>query len=312
MITGAAGFIGRHLCGELTARGNEVVRIARTDAVAGAIAVGDIGPATDWQAALATQPDIVIHLAARVDPIKETAVDALAEFRRVNVAGSLHLARQAAATGIKRLIYLSSIKVNGECNSPKRPFKAHDTPNPEGPYAISKAEAEQGLRDIANKTGMEIVFIRPTLVYGPSVKGNFSMLVRWICKGVPLPFGAINNQRSMVAVDNLVDFLILCADPERSPQAANEVFLISDGEDVSTTELLRRVANAYQVTPRLLPIPPSWIYTVGHLLGKGPIADRLLSSLVVDSSKARELLNWMPLVSMNEQLNKMACHDSRV
>lgn len=312
MITGATGFIGRHLCSELNARENEVVPIVRTGAAAGAMAVGDIGPATDWQAALATQPDVIVHLAARVHVMKETAVDTLDAFRRVNVAGTLHLARQAAATGVKRLVYLSSIKVNGESNSPKRPFRADDTPAPEDAYAISKTEAEQGLRNIARETGMEVVFVRPTLVYGPNVKGNFATLVRWMCKGVPLPLGAVNNMRSLVAVDNLVDFLILCADRDRSPRAANEVFLISDGEDVSTTELLRKVARAYHIAPRLFPMPASWICAVVGLLGKSSVADRLLGSLVVDSSKARELLSWRPLVSMDEQLNKMALHDSGV
>ena len=312
MITGAAGFIGRHLCSELSARGNEVVPIVRSGAVSGAVAVGDIGPATDWQAAMATQPDVDVHLAARVHVMKETAVDALDAFRRVNVAGTLHLARQAAARGVKRLVYLSSIKVNGESNSPNRPFRANDTPAPGDAYATSKTEAEQGLRDIARETGIEVVFVRPTLVYGPSVKGNFATLVRWMCKGLPMPLGAVNNVRSLVAVDNLVDFLVLCADRDRSPRAANEVFLISDGEDVSTTELLLKIARAYRINPRLLPIPASWIYTVARLLGKGAVADRLLGSLVVDSSKARELLSWRPLVTMDEQLNKMALHDSRV
>ncbi len=312
MITGATGFIGRHLHSEQKASESEVVPIVRTGAVADAVAVGDIGPATDWQASRATQPNVVVHLAARVNVMKEAADGALDEFRRVNVAGSLYLARQAAATGVKRLVYLSSIKVNGEINSPKRPFRPDDTPASEDAYAVSKIEAEQGLRNIARETGMEVVFARPTLVYGPNVKGNFSTLVRWMSKGVPLSLGAVNNIRSLVAVDNLLDFLILCADRDRFPRASNEVFLISDGEDVSTTEFLRKVAKAYHIAPRLFPMPANWIYAIVGLLGKGSVADRLLGSLVDDSSKARELLSWRPLVSMDEQLNKVALYDSRV
>lgn len=312
MITGANGFIGSHLCSELKVRGNEVVPIVRTRAVVGTVAVDDIGPTTDWQAALATQPDVIVHLAARADVMKKTDADAVDELMRVNVAGSLHLARQAAAMGVKRIVYLSSIKVNGEGNSPNRPFKADDKPAPEDAYAISKTEAEQGLRYIARETGIEVVFVRSTLVYGPNVKGNFSTLIHWICKGIPLPLSAVNNLRSLVAVDNLVDFLILCADRDRSARAANEVFLISDGEDVSTTELLLKIARAYRITPRLFPIPAGWMYAVARLLRKRPVAERLLGSLVVDGSKARELLGWRPVVSMDEQLKKMALYDSRV
>jgi nucleoside-diphosphate-sugar epimerase len=312
LVTGAAGFVGRRLCDTLASRGFEVVPTVRGAAARDEIAVGEIGPETDWRAALATQPDVVVHLAARVHVMKDDEADPLKSYRAVNVEGSLNLSRQAVAAGVKRLVYLSSIKVNGESNSAGRPCKADDTPAPEDPYGISKHEAEQLLRQIATETGMEVVIIRSPLVYGPGVKGNFASLVHWGRKGIPLPLGAVHNKRSLVAVENLVDFIALCADPERSPRAANEVFLISDGEDVSTTELLRKVANAYNVAPRLLPIPVIWIQTVARLLGKRAVADRLLGSLVVDSSKACDLLGWKPVVSMDEQLKKMALHDTRI
>ncbi len=312
LVTGAAGFIGRGLCNTLASRGFDVVPTVRCGPVGDEIAVGDIGPETDWRRALATQPEVVVHLAARVHVMKDDEADPLESYRAVNVEGSLNLARQASAAGVKRLVYLSSIKVNGESTSAGQPFKADDAPAPEDPYGISKHEAEQMLRQIANETGMEVVIIRPPLVYGLGVKGNFSLLVRWIRKGTPLPLGAVHNKRSLVALENLVDFIALCADLRRSPRAANEVFLISDGEDVSTTELFRKVANAYNVAPRLLPIPVIWTQTIARLLGKRVVSDRLLGSLVVDCSKARDLVGWKPVVSMDEQLKKMALHDMRI
>lgn len=244
--------------------------------------------------------------------MKEGSGDPLAEYRRVNVQGTLALARQAAQAGVRRFIFLSSIKVNGERTGNGKSFCEADLPLPEDAYGLSKLEAEQGLMPLTQETGMEIVIIRPPLVYGPGVKGNFASMVRWVRKGIPLPFGAVRNKRSLVALENLVNFITLCADPERSPRAANEVFLISDGEDVSTTELLRKVACAYGVSPRLLPVPVGLLRIAAGVLGKRAVADRLLGSLVVDSSKARELLGWKPVISMDEQLRKMALHDSLV
>jgi nucleoside-diphosphate-sugar epimerase len=242
--------------------------------------------------------------------MKDKTVDPLAEYRMVNVAGTLALARQAAEAGVRRFVFISSIKVNGELTLSGRSFLPDDTPAPEDAYAISKLEAERGLMAISRDTGIEIVIIRPPLVYGPGVKGNFAAMIRWIRRGVPLPLGAVHNRRSLVALANLVDFIVLCADRERSPRAANEVFLIADGEDVSTTELLRKVARAYGGKPRLLPVPARWMRFAAGLLGKGAVADRLLGSLVVDSLKARDLLGWRPVISMNEQLQKMAQHDA--
>ncbi len=273
--------------------------------------VGELSSSTDWNACL-QGVGAVIHCAARAHIMKDEIGDPLLEYRRVNVQGTLALARQAAKAGVRRFVYISSIKVNGEHTSSNIPFRAEDIPAPEDAYGVSKLEAEQGLFALARKTGMEVVIIRSPLVYGPGVKGNFASMVRWVRKGMPLPLGALHNKRSLVALENLVDFIALCADPDLSPRAANEVFLISDGEDVSTPELLRKVANAYSVAPRLLPIPVVWIQFVARLVGKQAIADRLLGSLVVDSSKARDFLGWKPVVSMDEQLKRMAQHDARI
>jgi nucleoside-diphosphate-sugar epimerase len=247
----------------------------------------------------------VIHTAARVHIMDDSAADPLTEFRKVNTAGTLNLAQQAADAGVKRFIFISSIKVNGEMTLVDQPFKPNDNYISTDPYGLSKYEAEQGLLAIAEETSMEIVIIRPPLVYGPNVKANFASMIKWINKGVPLPFGAIHNQRSLVALDNLVDFIALCADRAKSPKAANQVFLISDGEDVSTTTLLQKVARAFGKKPRLIPVPV-WLMTFSaKLIGKGDMANRLFGSLQVDSSKARDLLGWQPVVTMDEQLAKM-------
>lgn len=314
LVTGASGFVGSALLHRLAAEGRAVRGASRYDvptlpAGVQGIATGNLGATQDWRLAL-DGVAVVVHTAARVHVMQDVARDPLTEYRRVNVKGTLNLARQAAAYGVKRFVFLSSVKVNGECTPNGCTFRTADVPAPEDAYGISKLEAEQGLIDLARETGMEVVIIRPPLVYGPGVKGNFASLVRWVRKGIPLPLGAVHNRRSLVALENLVDFIAVCADSGRSPLAANEVFLISDGEDVSTNGLLRKVANAYNVAPRLMPIPALWIRTVARLLGKRAVADRLLGSLVVDSSKAWDLLGWKPVVSMDEQLKMMALHDT--
>lgn len=317
LVTGGTGFLGQALLRKLLVSGRcpliAAVRRNKTDFPAEVRVewVNELGSTTDWTACL-QEVGVVIHCAARVHVMEEETADPLLEYRTVNVQGTLALAGQAAKAGVRRFVYISSIKVNGERTASYISFHAEDIPAPEDAYGISKLEAEQGLFALARNTGLEVVIIRPTLVYGPGVKGNFASMVRWVCKGMPLPLGAVHNKRSLVALENLVDFIALCADPERSPSAANEVFLISDGEDVSTTELLRKVANAYNVSPRLLPVPANWIQTVTRLLGKRAVADRLLGSLLVDSSKARDLLGWKPVVSMDEQLKMMALHDTRI
>lgn len=311
LVTGAAGFIGRQLCGVLAANGYEVLPTVRTGAVGVELAVGDIGPHTDWQPALARRPDAIVHLAGRVHIMGETQEGSLELYRRHNVEGTLNLARQAAAAGVRRLVYLSSIKVNGEVTPAQRPFTADDAPAPSDAYAVSKAEAELGLRDLGRATGLEVVLIRPPLVYGPGVKGNFATMVRWVRKGVPLPLGAVHNRRSLVALSNLVDFIVLCADHRRSPCAANELFLVSDGEDVSTAELLRKVARAYGVRSSLVPVPGRLLRLGARVLGRAAAADRLLGSLAVDIGKAREMLGWRPVMTMEQQLQLMALHDPR-
>jgi nucleoside-diphosphate-sugar epimerase len=203
---------------------------------------------------------------------------------------------------VKRFLFISSIGVNGNINT--RPFTEDDEPNPAEPYALSKWEAEQGLWEIQRETGMEVVIIRPPLVYGPNAPGNFGSLMRWVEKGLPLPLGAIDNQRSLVALDNLVDLIITCID---HPAAANQVFLAGDGEDLSTTELLRGVARAMGKSAHLIPVPPSLLMLGATLLGKKAVAQRLLGSLQVDISKARRLLGWQPPVSVEEGLRR--CFD---
>ncbi len=302
LITGATGFVGSQLCETASQNGWSVQRVLRRSGVLDGVVVGDIEPDTDWLQAL-VDIDVVVHLAARVHIMNDDSSDPLAEFRKVNTDGTLNLARQAAESGVKRFIYLSSIKVNGEITETGQSFVPDDTFVPDDPYGLSKYEAEQGLLALAKETNMEVVIIRPPLVYGPGVKANFHSMMRWIYKGVPLPFGAVYNQRSLVALDNLVSFIIHCID---HPKAANGVFLISDGEDVSTTELLQKVAKAFDKKAVLLPVPVSLMKFVARLLGKADVANRLFGSLQVDSSKARDLLGWKPVITMDGQLKKTA------
>jgi len=249
--------------------------------------------------------DVVVHAAARAHVMKDESVNPLVEYRKVNRDATLALARLAAKSGVKRFVFVSSIKVNGESTRPGNFFSPNDSFVPTDPYGLSKYEAEQGVLKIAEETGMEVVIIRPPLVYGANAPGNFGSLVKWVKKGVPLPLGAVHNLRSLVALDNLVDFIVLCADRERSPKAANEIFLISDGVDVSTSDLLRKVAHAQGVKSRLVPVPVSLMTFVAKILGKGAVADRLFGNLQVDSSKAQELLGWQPVVTMDDALEKM-------
>lgn len=249
--------------------------------------------------------DVIVHAAARVHIMNNHTADSLKEFRLVNTEGTLNLARQAAAAGVKRFVFISSIKVNGEGTPLGQPYTAEDVPDPSDPYGISKMEAERGLRVLARETGMEVVIIRPVLVYGPGVKANFRSMMNWLNKGMPLPLGAIHNQRSLVALDNLVDLIVTCID---HPLAANQTFLVSDGEDLSTTELLQRMGQALDKPVRLLPIPPSLLTIGAGLLGRKDVAKRLCGSLQVDISKARSVLGWKPPVSVDAALRKTAQH----
>lgn len=302
-VTGATGFIGRALCAELIHRRMAVRRLVRSvSSSADTLVVDSIGSDTDWSNALA-DADSVVHLAARVHVMRDLAADPLAAFREVNVDGTLNLARQAAAAGVKRFAFLSSIKVNGEQTPIGHPFTPNDAPNPSDPYGISKCETEDGLRRIADQTGMEVVIIRPVLVYGPGAKGNFLSMMRWLDRGIPLPLGAIHNARSLVALDNLVDLIVTCLD---HPAAANQIFLVSDGEDLSTTELLKRTATAMGIRPRLIPVPASIIQAGATLLGKCDVAQRLCGSLQVDISKTRDLLGWAPPITVDAALKRTA------
>lgn len=264
------------------------------------VVVGDLQESTDWRVALA-DVRVVVHLAARVHVMQDNVPDPLAEFRRINVAGTLNLARQAVQAGVRRFVFVSSIKVNGEETLPGHSFTADDTPAPSDHYGISKLEAEQGLKEIASQTGMELVIIRPPLVYGPGVRANFHMLLRAVARGVPLPLGGLNNKRSLVALDNLVNFIMTCI---THPDAANQTFLVSDGEDLSTTELICRIANALGKPARLISIP-LWMLKVGSmLLNKRDSLQRLSGNLQVDISKARDLLGWKPPLSVDEGLKR--------
>jgi len=310
LLTGATGFVGEAVAKQLLKGCDfDVVALVRTlvnqlpltvkQVVADLQADNDLLDSLDGI-------DVIVHAAARAHVMNDTAVDPLAEFRKVNTAGTLNLARQAADAGVKRFVFISSIKVNGEATTLEYPFTPDDDYIPIDPYGVSKYEAEQGLLAIAKETGMEVVIIRPPLVYGSGVKANFASMMKWMNKSIPLPFGAIHNKRSLVALGNLVSFIIHCADYKKTPQAANQVFLISDGEDVSTTELLQKVAKAFGKKALLLPVPVSLMTFVARLLGKGDVANRLFGSLQVDSSKARELLGWKPIITMDEQLKKAA------
>jgi nucleoside-diphosphate-sugar epimerase len=269
-----------------------------------AVQMPNLGPESDWSALLTGKRiDYVVHLAARVHVMNDRVQDPLAEFRRTNTAGTLQLARQAATAGVRRFVYVSSIKVNGEETLPGRPFVPRVTEAPRDPYGLSKYEAERGLVDIGRETGMEIVVVRPPLVYGPGVRANFLSMMRWIKRGVPLPLGAIDNQRSLVALDNLVDVLIDCG---THPGATGKTFLVSDCEDLSTTELLRRMGSALGKPARLIPVPAAMLMRGAALLGRGDVARRLCGSLQVDVSETRDVLGWKPVVDVDTALRKTA------
>lgn len=309
LVTGASGFVGRVLINTLIENQKCLVRAAvrgscakKHDSSLDVVTIDDLDEYTDWEEALAGC-DVVIHMAARVHVMKEQANDALNQYRLVNVAGTLNLAEQAARLGVKRFIFLSSIKVNGEKSLPNTPFKPDAQLKPEGPYAISKYEAEQGLIALAERTGMDTVIIRPPLVYGPYVKGNFQRMMNWLKKGYPLPLGAVNNKRSFVSVFNLVDLIFTCID---HPKAANQVFLISDGEDVSTTELLKKISTVLGVPLRTLPIPMWLLNSVAILIGRKKMLQSLCGNLQVDMSKTQALLGWNPLVEMQDALLEIA------
>jgi nucleoside-diphosphate-sugar epimerase len=333
LITGASGFVGKALCAELLSQGHGVRAAcrsvnsrgqtataadpARNSASAGImheeIVIGSINEQTDWSAALAGA-EAVIHLAARVHVMHDAASNPLEEFRKVNVAGTEQLARSAALRGVKRLVYVSSVKVNGESTlsfnflpaggrGEQKIFTESGVPSPQDPYGISKWEAEQALHRVAAETGLEIVIVRPPLVYGPGVKGNFAQMLKVLANGIPLPLASVRNLRSLVYVENLTDALIVCA---THPAAAGQTYLVSDGEDISTPDLLRQLGGAMGRPVRLLPCPRTLLKLAGRLIGKAGQIERLLDSLQVDSGKIRRELDWKPPYSLQQGLQATA------
>ena len=310
LVTGANGFVGKALCERLLASGFDVRTAVRSEASASYLAknmsiciVGEINSSTCWQAVLAGI-DVVIHLASRVHIMKETAADPLMAFREINVMGTENLARQTASQPVRRFIYLSSIKVNGE-QTDGSAFCADDTVNPIDAYAVSKWEAEQVLKKISSDLGLDVVIIRPPLVYGPGVKGNFLRLIRLVEQGLPIPLAKVDNNRSMVNLDNLCDLIVTCVE---HPDAGGEVFLVSDNQDLATPDLIRLIGKTLQRPARLLAFPVAWLRKLGQLAGKGEEVERLCGSLQIDIGKTRELLGWNPPCNVADGVKKTVEH----
>ena len=311
LVTGATGFVGRALTARL--QGLYPVRVAvRPESAAGAmegveVAHVDLCREPGWAEAL-SGVRVVVHCAARVHVMNEVSADPLADFLRVNRDATIRLAVLAAAAGVRRFVFLSTIKVCGEQTDPGHPFAANQPPEPTDPYAVSKSAAEECLRNLARESGMDVVIIRPPLVYGPGVKANFRSLMGWLQAGVPLPLAAVDNRRSLVGLDNLVDLIVTCLD---HPAAANQTFHVSDGEDLSTPELLRRLAAALERPARLLPVPTALIRLFARLLGRPALAERLCGSLQVDIDKTRRLLGWTPPIAVDEGLRRAVMAEFR-
>lgn len=305
LITGAAGFVGRNLCQYLVRR--HALRLAVRELPAGeslrscgeVVAAGHVCGTTDWSASL-QGVHAVVHLANRAHVMREAAADSVAAYREVNVEGTRRLAEQAAAAGVRRLVYLSSVKVLGE-RTLVQAFGEASMPAPEDPYGQSKWEAEQALRDVAEKTGLEIVVLRPPLVYGPGVGANFLRLMRWVARGIPLPLAATHNRRSLIYVNNLASAIEACL---VHPAAAGKTFLVSDGGPVSTAQLVAMLASAFAVSDRSWPLPPALLRLAGAAVGMGDQAARLLDSLEVDDAAIRRELAWLPPFSMAEGLRE--------
>jgi nucleoside-diphosphate-sugar epimerase len=310
LATGGQGFVGKALAVAALSKGfkvnvssRQVSKVQQNGLVY--FQTGDLDLTTDWSASLRSV-DTVVHCAGRAHVMKDAVADPLAAFRTVNVDGTLNLAYQAIKAGVNRFVFISSIGVNGSQTTIDKLFSESDQAKPHNAYALSKWEAEQGLMQIAAETGLEVVIIRPPLVYGCNAPGNFGSLMRAVQHGWPLPLGAVHNQRSMVALDNLVDFIVTCI---THPQAANQTFLVSDGQDLSTTELIRGMAKAAGVSPRLLPVPVWALQAGATLLGKGGVVQRLCGNLQVDISKARSFLGWLPPLSVSEGLRRAMATD---
>ncbi|MBA2655636.1 MAG: NAD-dependent epimerase/dehydratase family protein [Tatlockia sp.] len=305
LVTGATGFIGREMVKELAKNKEYHLKVALRTVIKTQFAPEiqvfspfELIAETNWQEAL-SGTNLIIHAAARVHVLQETGKNPLNEFRKINVEGTLNLARQAAFSGVKRFIFISSIGVNGKSTLSNSPFTAEDLPNPHSPYAISKFEAEQQLQALAAETGMDCVIIRPPLVYGPNSKGNFQRLLTLLQTGLPLPLGAVYNKRSFVSLENLLSLILLCVE---HPRAANQIFLVSDDEDLSTTELLKKIGKTINKPVRLIPIPQFILAWICSLLGKKALYERLCASLQINLSKTKEMLDWEPKKSLDEGL----------
>jgi nucleoside-diphosphate-sugar epimerase len=307
LLTGASGFVGQRLAHILIQKNISLVctgrKPLRIDGAESRL-VDDLGPTTDWRHCLG-EVSTVIHCAARVHVMQDSASDPLYLFRQVNVAGTLQLAEQAAAAGAQQFIFLSSVKVNGEETEVGTAFTEDCQPQPSDPYGVSKLEAEQALFELGRKTGMAITVIRPPLVYGPGVGANFLAMLRSVQRRIPLPLGSIRNQRSFVYIDNLISLITCCIE---NPRSYNQVFLVSDGHDMSTTDLLKKSASAFNVASRLLPCPPFLLRTMAQLTGRKSVADRLCQSLQVDINKAKRLLEWSPPFTVEQGLQATVTH----
>lgn len=302
LVTGSTGFVGARVVERAEARDWEVASVIRQSSRThpNCFFVSSIGPETDWSNAF-EGVDCVVHCAARVHQMNESEQDALAAYRDINTLGTLNLAKQAAEAGVKRFVFVSSIKVNGEFSEPNLPFEPNLKNIPQDPYGLSKYEAEVELAKLSKDTGLEVVIIRPPLVYGPGVKANFLSMMRMIDKGIPLPFGAIKNQRSLVYLDNLSSLILTCCEHSSAP---GQTFLASDGHDVSTTQLMRTIALSMGKTPRLLPIPMSWIQAGSSVLNKQHIAQRICGSLQVEIGSTKDTLKWEPPVTFEEGIKR--------
>lgn len=302
LVTGSAGFIGSAVLSKLVAERHTTMGAVRAAPNRPFSVLGpSLDPDSDWSQLLCGI-QVVVHAAARVHLMQDQTSNPLLAFRAINVLGTLNLARQAATTGVRRFVFLSSAKVNGEQTPSGHAFRSADTPSPHDAYGISKDEAEAGLKAIGSETGMEIVIIRPPLVYGPGVKGNFAAMMRAVRRGWPLPFGGVtNNRRSLVALDNLLDLIVTCIE---HPAAANQTFMVSDGEDLSTADLLRRLGAAMGKPARLLNVPPALLTAAAAMIGKRAIAQRLLGNLQVDISHTCRTLGWKPSISVDEGLRR--------
>jgi nucleoside-diphosphate-sugar epimerase len=309
-VTGASGFVGKAIVQQLADNGHEVLAYVRqtthfasTQGI-NSMTAPELGINADWRLRPEDGIDVLVHAAARVHVMQGGSADSFNGFLKVNVEGTESLARQAALAKVKRFIFLSSIKVNGEFTDEGQRFTADDVPAPRGPYEISKYEAEQLMHQISAETGMEVVIIRSPLVYGPGVKANFELMTRWLARGLPLPLAAVTeNRRSLVALDNLVDLIFTCI---KHPAAANQIFLVSDGEDLSTAQLLKRLGAAMRCPARLFYLPPPLLKLGATLLNRLEIYQRLCGSLQLDIVKTEQLLGWTPPVSLDEGLRRVA------